>query len=81
MKNLKKISLVSFLACASLAGGILMANTEAPEETPYFRMGVGAQIRVPDAVEAGEADRDGLRFTAYMSTLSGKTKAHLKTFP
>ena len=67
MKNMKKISLVSFLACASLAGGIMMANTEAPEVAePYFKMEVGAQVRVPDEVE-GELVKDGLRFTAKMS--------------
>ena len=69
MKNLKKISLISFLACATLAGGILTANTEV--ETPvvdkYFRMEVGAQVRVPDVVEEGAEDFDGLRFTAVMS--------------
>ena len=68
MKNLKKISLISFLACATLAGGILTANTEVetPVEDKYFRMEVGAQVRVPDVVE-DELVKDGLRFTAVMS--------------
>ena len=69
MKNLKKISLISFLACATLAGGILTANTEVetPVEDKYFRMETGAQVRVPDVVEEGAEDFDGLRFTAVMS--------------
>ena len=69
MKNLKKISLISFLACATLAGGILTANAEveAPVAEKYFRMETGAQVRVPDVVEQGQEDRDGLRFTAVMS--------------
>ena len=69
MNNLKKISLISFLACATLAGGILTANTEVetPVEDKYFRMEVGAQVRVPDVVEEGADDFDGLRFTAVMS--------------
>ena len=55
MKNLKKISLISFLVCATLAGGILTANTEVetPVEDKYFRMEVGAQVRVPDVVDEG----------------------------
>ena len=68
MKNMKKISLVSFLACACLTGGIMMANTGAPvEPEKYFRMEAGAQVRVPDTVEEGAEDFDGLRFTAKMS--------------
>ena len=67
MKNIKKFGLVSFLACASLAGGIMMANTEAPAEpVKEFKMVEGAQVRVPDVVE-GEYVKDGIRFTATMT--------------
>jgi hypothetical protein len=69
MKNLKKISLISFLACATLAGGILTANTEveAPVQEQKFYMVDGAQVRVPDVVEEGAEDFDGLRFIAKMT--------------
>ena len=69
MKNLKKISLISFLACATLAGGILAANTEveAPVQEQKFWMVDGAQVRVPDVVEEGAEDFDGLRFIAKMT--------------
>ena len=58
MKNLKKISLISFLACATLAGGILTANTEVetPVQEQKFYMVDGAQVRVPDVVEEGQED-------------------------
>ena len=79
MKNLKKISLISFLACATLAGGILAANTEveAPVQEQRFWMETGAQIRVPDAVEEGQEDRDGIRFIAKMTDAYRVAKGEL----
>ena len=80
MKNLKKISLISFLACATLAGGILTANTEVetPVQEQKFYMVDGAQVRVPDVVEEGAEDFDGLRFTAKMTDAYRVAKGELE---
>jgi hypothetical protein len=83
MKHLTKTTLISFLACATLADRILTAETEveAPVQEQKFYMVDGAQIRVPDVVEEGQEDRDGLRFIAKMTDAYRVARGELETCP
>ena len=77
----RNIALLSLLACACVAGGSFAINgADASANAGNIWMEAGAAIRVPDKDADASADRDGLKFTAYIAddfvaSLSGDLSA------